>query len=443
MTQYFVKFPSSTLRKEARPMLDADPERFRPFYTETHETVMIADLSDEQRTAAEQNGAKVYQDVQFYVTAQDPLEFRGESWAYWEKSRGAVPTFADALMAPPAAAAAAPIWQTKTLRDVLNHIHAPQAWAKARGAGVTVGIVDTGISSALLEFPASKRSPYSKSFAYNTGPWVDAVGHGSMCGAVAAGTRGSGGRYDGVAPDATVLSARSNLLATDIYKLYDWVIARKKSGQISGPLVMSNSYGLYTCTASAGLPQDHPYRGIILDAISEGITVVFAAGNNHHDVLCKNDPTTCSPNTIWAVNSMDEVLSVGTVNWDNRMDVGAHGNSSRGPGQWASAHKKPDCVAPTYGEVVWGGGYQTMEWWGTSGACPQVAGLAALLLSADSSLTPSEVANLVRKSCEALPLPASCAGAGLIHCDAAVALVSKKMLGKPKPKGRKKTKRPK
>jgi hypothetical protein len=113
---------------------------------------------------------------------------------------------------------------------------------------------------------------------------------------------------------ATLLSARTNFQSTDIYKLYDWVLARKRSGQITGPIVMSNSYGLYTCSGSVGMPEDHPYRQILLDAINNGIVVVYAAGNNHYDVLCSHDPTACSPNTIWAVNSMDEVLSVGTVN---------------------------------------------------------------------------------------------------------------------------------
>jgi hypothetical protein len=91
-----------------------------------------------------------------------------------------------------------------------------------------------------------------------------------------------------------------------------------------------------------------------LDAIRAGIVVVYAAGNNHYDVKCNNDPTRCSPNTIWTVNSMDEVLSVGTVDWNNKMDSGQHANSSRGPGQWSNKHKKPDCVAPTYGEVILG-----------------------------------------------------------------------------------------
>jgi serine protease AprX len=416
MAQVFVRFPSESMRPAAQPMLDADPERFRPFSSETHNQVLIADLSDEQRHAAEQNGAKVYEDVQFYPTpmAGNPFEFRNEKWAYWETARSSPAALA--LLAPTAAAP----WETKTLIDVLDHINAPKARQKARGQGVTIGIVDTGVSSVMSEFPPAKRSPYSKSFAYAAGPWADLVGHGSMCACIATATDVSGGRYNGVAPNATLLSARTNLLSTDIYKLYDWVLARKRSGQITGPIVMSNSYGLYTCSGSAGMPEDHPYRQVLLDAINDGIVVVYAAGNNHHDVLCNHDPTMCSPNTIWTVNSMDEVLSVGTVNWDNRMDSGQHANSSRGPGEWAQAHKKPDCVAPTYGEVIWGSGYQVMEWWGTSGACPQVAGLAALLLSADPGLSPAQVGDIIRRTCRDIQLPETCAGAGLIDCEAAL-----------------------
>src|SRR5207237_362622 len=68
MPQYFVRFPSETMRPAAMPMLAADPERFRPFESETHDQILIADLSDDQRHAAEQNGAQVYEDVQFYPT---------------------------------------------------------------------------------------------------------------------------------------------------------------------------------------------------------------------------------------------------------------------------------------------------------------------------------------------------------------------------------------
>jgi subtilisin family serine protease len=416
MPQYFVRFPSETMRPRAMTMLAADPERYRGFESASNEQILIADLSDDQRQAAESNGAKVYEDVQFYPTGlvPNPLQLPGRNWQYWER---AVARPSDLALLVPAGA----MWQTKTMTDVMAHINAPKAWAKgARGKGVTIGIVDTGVSSVMKEFPAARRSPFSKSFAYAAGPWTDDIGHGSMCAAAAAAGTADGGKYNGVAPDATILSARTNLLATDIYKLYDWVLAKKASGELTGPVVMSNSYGLYTCSPPPGLPADHPYRQIVLDAIAAGIVVVYAAGNNHAAGVCNHDPTKCSPNTIWGINSIDEVLSVGTVNASNRMDTGEHGNSSRGPGQWASAHKKPDCVAPTYGEVVWGSGYQVMEWWGTSGACPQVAGLAALLLSFDPALTPAQVADVIRATCRDINLPKTCAGAGLIDCEAAV-----------------------
>jgi hypothetical protein len=167
MPTYFVRFPDGTFRPLAQPMLAADPERFRSHSAETNETVLIADLSDEQRQAAERNGAKVYEDIQFYPTPLpgNPLDpFLTPNYAYWETASAAPAALA--LMTP---AAAAP-WQTKTLTDVLDHIGAPRAWRKARGQGVTIGIVDTGVSSVMSEFPPQKRSPFSKSFAYSQAP---------------------------------------------------------------------------------------------------------------------------------------------------------------------------------------------------------------------------------------------------------------------------------
>jgi subtilisin family serine protease len=261
--------------------------------------------------------------------------------------------------------------------------------------------------------------------AYAGKHWKDTKGHGSMCAVIAGGSAGGGARSDGVAPEATILAARSTLLASDIYTIYDGLIDAKANGTIPGPLVISNSYGLYRCDPPPGLPKDHPYLDIVLAAVDAGIPVVFAAGNNHHDVKCNHDPTAAGPNTIWAVNSHDRILSVGTVdkNLSNQDPANPHVNSSRGPGQWAEVHQKPDCVAPTFGEVAWGCDYRSMAWWGTSGACPQVAGLAALLLAVNASLTPAEVGDIIRSTCRALSAPRTCVGAGLIDCAAAVAAV--------------------
>jgi hypothetical protein len=200
-----------------------------------------------------------------------------------------------------------------------------------------------------------------------------------MTGAIAAGTTAAGGRYNGVAPDSPIIACKTSFDDTELYQIYDYLIQLVDSKQI-GRLAVNNSYGLYQCAAPA-VTRDDPFPSIISLAVSKGIVVVFAAGNNHVFV-CGNDPTQCAPNTIWGANSMDEILSVGTVNRNNRMDQPpatsggySHRDSSRGPGQLAQNTTKPDCVAPTYGEVMWGCGYSAMEWWGTSGAAPQVTRL--------------------------------------------------------------------
>ena len=407
MPKYFVRFPDAATRLDSARMLNANPERYRPFFPTsrrpTSPVTAITDLSDEERRIAEANGCKVFVDIQFHPVS-NALEFRLGSGQYWRSDANA-PANAE--------------WLGKSLTDVLSHIKAPEAWHSSRGAGVTIGIVDSGIAGAAYEFPANKQSLLSQSYAYSA-PWVDTVGHGTMCACAAAAKLGEGARFNGVAPDATIMSLRTSFASTDIYQLYEWVIQKKQAGGFDGPVVLSNSYGQYACAAPVEFPSDHPYLEIIREAVADGITVVFAAGNNHV-TLCNFGPGESSPNTIWGAASVDEVLSIGTVNWDNRLDVGAHANSSRGPGQWAVATTKPDCVAPTYGEILVGEQYRSMEWWGTSGAAPLVAGLAALLLSKNPALTPKQVYNAIRAACDAIPNQQSSSfGTGVINCKAAV-----------------------
>ena len=427
MAKYFVRFKSETDTQMAfatASMFSTEAER--PYRASRDPHLLIAELGPEHVASAKQSGADVYEDVLFSPVDAGPLyRQRGNAWKYWEAG---APGFAAAAAAPQVLLTQPPIAAPASvvgLNEVAAHVRAPQAWNFARGAGVTVAIVDTGVINAHAEFPTSKQSPHSVSFSFSN-PWDDTVGHGSMCACIAAATKAAGGKFNGIAPDATILSARSTLFSTDIYKLYDRMIQDFENG-LTGPLVISNSYGMYTCTAPNGLPQDHPYLGIVREAVSKGIVVVFAAGNNHADVLCNNPPTACAPNTIWGVNSVDEVIAVGTVNQAERNDSGDHANSSRGPGQWAVARTKPDVVAPTYGQIIWGGGYRVMSWWGTSGACPQVAGLSALLLSAVPTLTPANVASLVISTARPLSQAPTCVGAGIIDCEAAV----KKALGIP------------
>jgi serine protease AprX len=408
MARYFIRTPSVENANVIQSFFSEHPELAQPKRSKSNPTIMLSELDEHDRVVVKEQGGEIYEDVQFSVfpPKQDGSGKRPLSAEYW---RAPQPE-ADIFLGGP------------SLSDVLNHIKAPNAWSYTRGGGVTLAIVDTGICGALKEFPPQKRSPIDLQTAFAGKHWTDVKGHGSMCATIAGGNDSSGGRFNGVAPDATILAARTTLSAIDLFNVFDELIDCMRSGKIDGPLVISNSYGLYTCDEPATLPEDHPYLEMVMTAIDEGAFVVFAAGNNHYDVLCNHDPSKCSPNTIWAVNSHDRVMSVGTVNADNSNQDPAtpHANSSRGPGQWSRDFPKPDCVAPTYGQVVWGCGYRHMDWWGTSGACPQVAGLGALILSSNPSLRPRQVADIIRQTCAPLGAHKNCVGHGLIDCEAAV-----------------------
>jgi serine protease AprX len=310
------------------------------------------------------------------------------------------------------------------MNDVMSHIKADQAWEQSRGQDVHVAIVDTGVCGTLPEFAGKKKSAFKWSPIPSDDPWTDTKGHGSMTAAIAAASNANGGKYNGVAPDSPIIPCKTSFDDTELYQIYEYLIQLVENGDVKR-LVVNNSYGRYVC-APPNVRRDDPFPSLLLRAISKGIVVVFAAGNNHV-FICKNDPTKCNPNSIWSVNSFDEVLSVGTVDRNNRMDQPpqtpggySHQDSSRGPGQFATANPKPDCVAPTYGEVVWGCGYVPMEWWGTSGAAPQVTGLAALMLSKNPSLSVADVGGIIKKTCVPIGLAPTCAGAGLIDCSTAV-----------------------
>ena len=403
MPRAFVRMPSPAEAQQfAMTQVATGATGVVPYQSKTQPEVLTVNLPGAELEALRDSGAELFADVEFETLGP----FRPAFDTPQER----------ALLSGTAAK------QAIGLKEVLAQIRAPEAWRTSRGAKVTVVIIDTGICGQLQEFPVAKRSSIDLPTSYAGQHWNDTQGHGSMCATIAAGTASAGGRFNGVAPDAFVLSARTTLMSSDIFRIYDELAARKLSGELAGPVVISNSYGLYTCAPPAGLPARHPYLDAVRGAVKLNMPVIFAAGNNHWNVKCNYSPDECSPSTIWGVNSHDDVLSVGTVdrNESNRDPATSHPNSSRGPGQWAKTTSKPDCVAPTYGEVVWGCGYRVMDWWGTSGACPQVAGLAALILSRNPSLSAIEVYDIIRSTCRPLDGPATCVGSGMIDCAAAV-----------------------
>lgn len=396
MPKYFLRFPEP--RQKELFMKSLSLAAAAETFESRHESrLLIRELSPEEAAIHSAAGVEVFEDIPFKPTDAGP------------------PGPGDQLV---------PV--NATLAQVVQQVRAPSVWPMTRGQGVTIVILDTGIADA-PEF-GQRHSPLSFATDPAANPWDSNDGHGAMCASIAAGSVALGGRYDGIAPAAAILSARARTYdATEMYPAYERLMALRASGGLRGPVVLSNSFAVQVCLPPSQ-PADHPFFDIIRAAAAAGMAPIFAAGNWHSTGLCGWPPANCSPNTIWSANSLDEVLCVGAVDWNNTNQTLPHANSSRGPGQWASAFPKPDCVAPTYGEVLRYHAYQSQPWWGTSAASPVVVGLLALVYS--RALQIGRVINvptafdLIRQTCDPLSAPSPCVGRGLVDCLAAVAAVT-------------------
>jgi len=305
--------------------------------------------------------------------------------------------------------------EDSSLDDVLRMIQAPQAWELSRGAGVAIAVVDSGIDGQRLEFPPSKRIGSWQPIGDQ--PWTDYNGHGTMCGCIAAGTRAAGGSFDGVAPEAGLIACRTRFFDTELTTIYDYLIGLV---QIDGlAVVATNSFGIATGTPPSD-PANSDFQSALDDAIAAGIHVFFSAGN-YHD-LAGGDPSECQPTSIWLHKSRADLMAVAACKLDRSMWY----YSSRGPGQRfgePNTNQKPDVAAPTpeNGRIAYGNEIVTLaNGWGTSGACPQAAGLAALLLAKKKTLSWRQVMDAIRGTSASLGHGADCQGAGLINCRAAV-----------------------
>lgn len=290
--------------------------------------------------------------------------------------------------------------------QILAIIRAPESWLYARGAGVDIAVVATGVDGAILELQPQRRTggwaPPGED------PWTDWDGYGSGIACVAAGTRASGGGIDGVAPDAGVISCRSRLFDTELAVIYDYLIDLAERGR---RIVAVNGFGF---PPGSPYPKNSPFQEALDDAIKKNILVVFSAGNYHRST--EGGPYSCKPNSIGAYKSRADVLTVGSCNGHGRV----HPFSSRGPGEWfgqANTSLKPDVIAPAPSKTT-----RPRIYSGSGSSAAIVAGMAALVWSARPDLTAQAVMEVIRVTARPQKNGATCEGHGLIDCLSAVKL---------------------
>jgi len=226
----------------------------------------------------------------------------------------------------------------------VRRVGAPQVWRFTRGEGVTVAILDTGISIDHPDLAPRLRGVYNAV----GGSDDDHNGHGTHVAGIVAGGGIPGGVY-GVAPKASLLAVKvlgddGSGRLSDIIDGLDWCVKQ----------------GAPVANLSLGTPVPHPLLKKAVDqAKAAGVLVVAAAGNSGP-----------RPQTLEYPAAYESALAVGACDRSG----GVASFSSRGEGL--------DVVAP--GKDIYStwlrGGYRRLD--GTSMAAPHVAGVAALLLAA-------------------------------------------------------------
>jgi len=242
----------------------------------------------------------------------------------------------------------------------LPKISAPAAWQTTTGVNsVTIAIVDTGVDGAHEDL-ASKLVPGWNVYGNNSDS-SDVYGHGTKVAGTAAASSNNGMGVASVAWNCRIMPVRVS--ATDGTASYSNIATGLTWAANHGARVANVSYivsGSSTVSSAAQYFQ------------SKGGVVTVSAGNYSTFDSSPDNPYVL---TVSATDPNDLLYS--WSNTGNNVDVAAPG--------WSYT-------------TVRGGGYSSAS--GTSISAPIVAGVAALVISANPSLTAPQVQDILKQSAD-------------------------------------------
>jgi subtilisin family serine protease len=283
----------------------------------------------------------------------------------------------------------------------LAKIGAPDAWARSTGAGVRVGIVDTGVdlnhedlAGRVVEHTSCVGAAGDQ--AKCKGSAQDDQGHGTHVAGIIAAMRDNTVGIAGVAPDsqlvvAKALSAAGAGTEEDINAGIKWVVDH-------GAKVVNLSLGdpnfVFTSLMGTGMREGIEY------AWSKGAVPVVASGNSNLLGLGLGSSNYGDLNAlvVGATGPNDEVSEysspIGTAKW-----------GILAPGGAGDGNPEHD-IYSTFWDGKTANAYKALA--GTSMAAPHVAGAVALLLA--EGLTPQQAIERLISTADAKVACDNCKG---------------------------------
>lgn len=275
-----------------------------------------------------------------------------------------------------------------------------------RGEGITVAVIDTGVSPHYDLTRPFDRIIGFKDFVNNNNDPYDDNGHGThVCGIIAGNGYSSYGQYAGIAPQADILGIKAldkngGGSISDIIAAISYIVETK---DLYNTKIINLSLG---SPANIACSKD-PLCKAVDKAVKAGLIVITAAGNSGPQ-----------SETIFSPGISKNVITVGAVDDKKTIDTSDDiiaSFSSRGP--TLEGLMKPDIVAPGVNIKSLSNtkldGYSSLS--GTSMATPLVSGSVALLLNKNEYLNLDEIKEILLQSCIDLKSSREMQGAGMLN----------------------------
>ncbi|GAA4017620.1 S8 family peptidase [Streptomyces plumbiresistens] len=320
-------------------------------------------------------------------------------------------------------------------------MNVPGAWTTSTGTGVTVAVIDTGYVAhtdlaanivAGYDFiadtavsvdgngrdsnPADPGDYYAANECGSGIPASSSSWHGThVAGTIAAVTNNSKG-VAGIAYGAKISPVRvlgkCGGYDSDIIDAITWA----SGGTVSGVPANTNVAKVINMSLGGDGACTSATQSAINAAVGRGTTIAVAAGNDNENVS-GHSPGNCA-NIISVAATNRTGAKASYSNYGSLVDISAPGGqTSTGTANGILSTLNSGASTPSTESYAY---YQ-----GTSMATPHIAGLVALLKSANSSLTPAQIETAIKNNARALP--GACSGgcgAGLADAAKTVAAVS-------------------
>lgn len=305
----------------------------------------------------------------------------------------------------------------------------PNAWTIGTGSGVTVAVLDTGRAPhpdldsntvAGYDFVSNATNARDGNGRDNNpndqgdwttgqcGPASNSSWHGTHVAGTVGAVTNNGVGVAGVAFGARIQHVR--VLAACGGSLSDIAdgIVWAAGGSVSGIPANPTPSRVINMSLGGGGACGSTYQAAINTAVSRGAVVVVAAGNSNVNASNAR-PANCA-NVVTVAASDRNGNRASFSNFGAVIDVTAPGTAVLSTLNSGTTTQ----LTPNYAS------YQ-----GTSMATPHVAGLAAMMLSRNGSLTPAQIETALKNNTR--PLPGTCSGgcgAGLVDATATMQAVA-------------------